>query len=68
MFGMQTFLIFGPLAADDDLGRLSLRHLTGPCASSRDGLSRSVELTATLIVVLFAVIAHGGTIARLIGW
>lgn len=33
-----------------------------------DGLSRSVELTATYIVVLFAVIAQGGTIARLIDW
>lgn len=33
-----------------------------------DGLSRSVELTATYIVVLFAVIAQGGTIARLIAW
>ena|GEM_PF-6358312 len=33
-----------------------------------DGLSRSVELTATYIVVLFAVIAQGGTIARLIEW
>ncbi|MBY0306829.1 MAG: sodium:proton antiporter [Sphingomonas sp.] len=31
-----------------------------------DGLSRSVELTATYIVVLFAVIAQGGTIAWLI--
>lgn len=33
-----------------------------------DGLSRSVELTATCIVVLFAVITQGGTIARLIDW
>lgn len=33
-----------------------------------DGLSRSVELTATYIVVLFAVIAQGGTIARVIEW
>jgi len=33
-----------------------------------DGLSRSVELTATYIVVLFAVIAQGGTIAPLIDW
>jgi CPA1 family monovalent cation:H+ antiporter len=33
-----------------------------------DGLSRSVELTATYIVVLFAVIVQGGTIARLIDW
>lgn len=31
-----------------------------------DGLSRSVELTATYVVVLFAVIAQGGTIAWLI--
>ncbi|MEO6564571.1 MAG: sodium:proton antiporter [Casimicrobiaceae bacterium] len=31
-----------------------------------DGLSRSVELTATYVVVLFAVIVQGGTIAKLI--
>lgn len=66
---MKPLLNLGPLAAPILVwgglrGGISVALALG----LPDGLSRSVELTATYIVVLFAVIAQGGTIARLIDW
>ncbi|WP_411290157.1 cation:proton antiporter [Sphingorhabdus sp.] len=66
---MRPFLNLGPMAPPILIwgglrGGISVALALG----LPDGLSRSVELTATYIVVLFAVIAQGGTIARLIDW
>lgn len=66
---MRPFLSLGPMAPPILIwgglrGGISIALALG----LPDGLSRSVELTATYIVVLFAVIAQGGTIARLIQW
>ncbi len=64
---LRPFLNLGPLAPPILIwgglrGGISIALVLG----LRDGLSRSIELTATYIVVLFAVIAQGGTIAWLI--
>ena len=66
---MRPFLDLGPMAPPILIwgglrGGISIALALG----LPDGVSRSVELTATYIVVLCAVIAQGGTIARLIGW
>ncbi|MDX3910139.1 MAG: sodium:proton antiporter [Sphingobium sp.] len=64
---MRPFLNLGPLAPPILIwGGLRGGISVALALSLPDGLSRSVELTATYIVVLFAVIAQGGTIARLI--
>jgi len=64
---MRPLLDLGPLAAPILIwGGLRGGISVALALSLPDGLSRSVELTATYIVVLFAVIAQGGTIARLI--
>jgi CPA1 family monovalent cation:H+ antiporter len=66
---MRPFLYLGPLAPPILIwGGLRGGISIALALSLPDGLSRSVELTATYIVVLFAVIAQGGTIARLIDW
>jgi monovalent cation:H+ antiporter, CPA1 family len=66
---MRPFLYLGPMAPPILIwgglrGGISIALALG----LPDGLSRSIELTATYIVVMFAVIAQGGTIARLIEW
>jgi len=64
---MRRLLDLGPLAPPILIwGGLRGGISVALALSLPDGLSRSVELTATYIVVLFAVIAQGGTIARLI--
>lgn len=66
---MRPLLNLGPLAPPILIwGGLRGGISVALALSLPDGLSRSVELTATYIVVLFAVIAQGGTIARLIDW
>ena len=64
---MRPVLDLGPLAPPILIwGGLRGGISVALALSLPDGLSRSVELTATYIVVLFAVIAQGGTIAWLI--
>jgi len=66
---MRPLLNLGPLAPPILIwGGLRGGISVALALSLPDGLSRSVELTATYIVVLFAVIAQGGTIAKLIDW
>ncbi len=66
---MRPLLNLGPLAPPILIwGGLRGGISVALALSLPDGLSRSVELTATYIVVLFAVIAQGGTIAWLIDW
>ncbi len=66
---MRPHLDLGPLAPPILIwGGLRGGISVALALSLPDGLSRSVELTATYIVVLFAVIVQGGTIARLIAW
>ena len=66
---MRPLLNLGPLAPPILIwGGLRGGISVALALSLPDGLSRSVELTATYIVVLFAVIAQGATIARLIDW
>lgn len=64
---MRPILDLGPLAPPILIwGGLRGGISIALALSLPDGMSRSVELTATYIVVLFAVIAQGGTISRLI--
>ncbi len=66
---MRPLLNLGPLAPPILIwGGLRGGISVALALSLPNGLSRSVELTATYIVVLFAVVAQGGTIARLIKW
>jgi CPA1 family monovalent cation:H+ antiporter len=66
---MRPFLSLGPMAPPILIwGGLRGGISVALALSLPDGLSRSVELTATYVVVMFAVIAQGGTIARLIEW
>lgn len=66
---MRPLLSLGPMAPPILIwGGLRGGISVALALSLPDGLSRSVELTATYIVVLFAVIAQGGTIAWLIDW
>ena len=66
---MRPLLDLGPLAPPILIwGGLRGGISIALALSLPDGLSRSVELTATYVVVLFAVIAQGSTIARLIDW
>ena len=66
---MRPLLDLGPLAPHILIwGGLRGGISVALALSLPDGLSRSIELTATYIIVLFAVIVQGGTIARLIAW
>jgi CPA1 family monovalent cation:H+ antiporter len=66
---MRPLLNLGPMAPPILIwGGLRGGISVALALSLPDGVSRSVELTATYIVVLFAVIVQGGTIAKLIDW